>query len=95
MGKMFNPPHPGGLVKESMEALALSARQLAKALGVAPSTVQRLTARKADISPEMALRLAIVLGGTADVWLALQRDFDLWKAQQSVDLSALHRLQPI
>ncbi|BES86750.1 transcriptional regulator [Pectobacterium araliae] len=93
MGKMFNPPHPGGLVKESMESLDLSARRLAKALNVAPSTVQRLIAKKADISPEMALRLAIVLGGTADVWLGMQRDFDLWQARQSLDLSGLHRLQ--
>lgn len=94
MGKMFNPPHPGGLIRESMESLGLSARQLASALHVAPSTVQRLIVSKSDISPEMALRLAAVLGGSADVWLAMQRDHDLWRARQRIDLSVLHRLQP-
>ncbi|MCP1440635.1 addiction module HigA family antidote [Erwinia persicina] len=94
MGRMFNPPHPGGLIRESMESLGLSARQLASALHVAPSTVQRLIVSKSDISPEMALRLAAVLGGSADVWLAMQRDHDLWRARQRIDLSVLHRLQP-
>lgn len=92
MGRMFNPPHPGGLIRESMESLGLSARQLASALHVAPSTVQRLIVSKSDISPEMALRLAAVLGGSADVWLAMQRDHDLWRARQRIDLSVLHRL---
>jgi addiction module HigA family antidote len=77
-----------------MESLGLSARQLASALHVAPSTVQRLIVSKSDISPEMALRLAAVLGGSADVWLAMQRDHDLWRARQRIDLSVLHRLQP-
>lgn len=94
MGRMFNPPHPGGLIRESMESLGLSARQLASALHVSPSTVQRLIVSKSDISPEMALRLAAVLGGSADVWLAMQRDHDLWRARQRIDLSVLHRLQP-
>lgn len=94
MGRMFNPPHPGGLIRESIESLGLSARQLASALHVAPSTVQRLIVSKSDISPEMALRLAAVLGGSADVWLAMQRDHDLWRARQRIDLSVLHRLQP-
>ncbi|EOC1346334.1 HigA family addiction module antidote protein [Cronobacter turicensis] len=93
MTTMFNPPHPGRLVQESMEALGLSARALAKALDVAPSTVQRLLVGKSDVSPEMALRLSVVLGSSAHVWLGLQNEYDLWQARQSVDLSHLQRLQ--
>ncbi|ELY4480905.1 HigA family addiction module antidote protein [Cronobacter turicensis] len=93
MATMFNPPHPGTLVQESMEALGLSARALAKALDVAPSTVQRLLVGKSDVSPEMALRLSAVLGSSAHVWLGLQNEYDLWQARQSVDFSHLQRLQ--
>ncbi|CBA30812.1 HigA family addiction module antitoxin [Cronobacter turicensis] len=93
MATMFNPPHPGRLVQESMEALGLSARALAKALDVAPSTVQRLLVGKSDVSPEMALRLSAVLGSSAHVWLGLQNEYDLWQARQSVDFSHLQRLQ--
>ncbi|EPT7030479.1 HigA family addiction module antitoxin [Cronobacter malonaticus] len=93
MATMFNPPHPGRLVQESMEALGLSARALAKALDVAPSTVQRLLVGKSDVSPEMALRLSAVLGSSPYVWLGMQNEYDLFQARQSVDFSHLQRLQ--
>ncbi|KFK95355.1 MULTISPECIES: HigA family addiction module antitoxin [unclassified Serratia (in: enterobacteria)] len=92
MAMMHNPPHPGRLVKETMEALNLSARALAKELGVAPSTVQRLITGQSDMSPEMALRLSAVVGSSAQVWMGMQVDYDLWQAQQAVDISRLHRL---
>ncbi|OCA54978.1 HigA family addiction module antitoxin [Photorhabdus namnaonensis] len=77
MAMMYNPPYPGILVKEAMEALSLSARGLAKALGVAPSTVQRLVIGKSDISPEMALKLSAVIGSSPQVWMGMQVDYDL------------------
>ncbi|RKJ92173.1 addiction module antidote protein, HigA family [Aeromonas veronii] len=92
MAEMYNPPHPGALIKENMEALGLSARRLAAALGVAPSTVQRVLAEKSEVSPEMALRLAAVIGSSAPMWLAMQDAYNLWQARQHVDLSGLHRL---
>ncbi|BEN62502.1 hypothetical protein SMKC072_03240 [Serratia marcescens] len=67
MNRMHNPPRPGELIKETMETLNLSARALAKALDVAPSTVQRLISGKSDISPEMAIRLSIVIGSSEQV----------------------------
>ncbi len=93
MAMMYNPPHPGILVKEAMEALNLSARGLAKALGVAPSTVQRLVVGKSDVSPEMALKLSAVIGSSPQVWMGMQVDYDLWQAKQHIDVSHLHRLQ--
>lgn len=92
MATMFNPPHPGLLVKECMEALGISARTLARELGVAPSTVQRLIAAKSDVSPEMALRLSVVIGSSERVWMGMQNDYDLWQAKQNIDLTQLHRL---
>ncbi|MNF88441.1 putative HTH-type transcriptional regulator YddM [compost metagenome] len=92
MADMYNPPHPGALIKESMEALGLSARALAAALGVAPSTVQRILAEKSEVSPEMALRLAKVVGSSPQVWLAMQDAYNLWQTSKRVDLSHLHRL---
>ncbi|MCT8345158.1 HigA family addiction module antidote protein [Photorhabdus kleinii] len=92
MAMMYNPPHPGILVKEAMEALNLSARGLAKVLGVAPSTVQRLVVGKSDVSPEMALKLSAVIGSSPQVWMGMQVDYDLWQAKQHIDVSHLHRL---
>lgn len=92
MTQMFNPPHPGELIKETMETLNLSARGLAKALDVAPSTVQRLITGKSDISPEMAIRLSIVIGSSERVWMGIQDAYDLWHARQSIDVSKLRKL---
>ena len=92
MATMFNPPHPGLLVKECMEALGISARTLARELGVSPSTVQRLITAKSDVSPEMAPRLSVVIGSSERVWMGMQNDYDLWQAKQNIDLTKLHRL---
>lgn len=75
-----------------METLNLSARALAKALDVAPSTVQRLISGKSDISPEMAIRLSIVIGSSEQVWMGMQDAYDSWQARQSIDVSKLRKL---
>lgn len=93
MANMHNPPHPGELIKEAMEALDISARKLALALDVAPSTVQRLISGKSDMSPEMAIRLSAVIGSSEHVWMGMQDAYDLWHAKQKIDVSRLQRLR--
>jgi len=93
MANMYNPPHPGELIKEAIEALDISARKLAVALDVAPSTVQRLISGKSDMSPEMAIRLSAVIGSSEHVWMGMQDAYDLWHAKQKIDVSRLQRLR--
>lgn len=93
MATMYTPPHPGELIKETMEVLDVSTRKLASALDVAPSTVQRLISGKSDISPEMAIRLAAVIGSSERVWMGMQHAYDLWYARQKIDTSKLQRLR--
>ena len=93
MANMYNPPHPGELIKEAIEALDISARKLALALDVAPSTVQRLISGKSDMSPEMAIRLSVVIGSSEHVWMGMQDAYDLWHAKQKIDVSRLQRLR--
>ena len=90
---MFNPPHPGGVVKETMEHLDLNIRGMAKALGVSPAMVQRIVSCKAAISPEMAIRLEAVIGSTADTWISMQNAYDLWQARSKVGVSGLTRVR--
>jgi len=85
---MHNPPHPGEFIKEIyLEPYELSIRSLADNLGVSPSTLTRLINRQSGVSPEMALRLSKALGRSPESWLAMQHNYDLWVARQSVDLS--------
>jgi plasmid maintenance system antidote protein VapI len=65
----------------------------AGALGVTRKTLSTLLNGRAGISPEMALRLSKVFGRTPEGWLRLQLQFDLWKAEQSIDMTGLNRIE--
>ncbi len=84
MSKMHNPPHPGETLKEDvLPALGLTVTQAAEQLGVARVTLSRMINGHAAISAEMAIRLAQWLGGSAEVWLRLQLQYDLWHAEKN------------
>jgi antitoxin HigA-1 len=75
---MKNPPHPGGFVlRECIEPLGLSITNAAAALGVTRTTLSELVNAKRGISPEMAVRLSKVFGGSAEAWLVQQAQYDL------------------
>lgn len=85
---MHNPPHPGAFVAEVyLEPNGISSRELAAKLGVAASTLNRILTGANGVSAEMALRLSKALGRTPESWLAMQNNYDLWRARQNVDLS--------
>ena len=90
---MKNPPHPGGFVlRQCIEPLGLSITDAAAALGVARTRLSELINGKRGISPEMAVRISKVFGGTAESWLAQQAHYDL--AQVRADRIKLKRLRP-
>jgi addiction module HigA family antidote len=92
--RMHNPPHPGEIIREfCIEPLNLSVTEAANALGVTRKTLSALLNGRSGISPEMALRLSKVFGRTPEGWLRLQLQFDLWKTEQSVDISRLKRVE--
>ena len=89
---MKNPPHPGLVVfEECIEPSGLSITDAAAALGVTRNTLSELVNGKRGISPEMAVRLSQVFGGTEQGWLVQQAQYDL--AQVRRDRIKLKRLQ--
>jgi addiction module HigA family antidote len=91
---MHNPPHPGAFITEVyLVPNGISARELAAKLGVAASTLNRILRGLSGIGPEMALRLATALGRSAESWLAMQDNYDLWQARQRVDLHDVDRVE--
>lgn len=80
---MFNPPHPGEVIRElCLEPLNLSITAAAKALGVSRKTLSSIVNGHAGVSPEMAIRLSIAFGTTAESWLQQQIQYDLWQAER-------------
>ena len=91
---MHNPPHPGEFIRETyIEPFGISVRSLAESLGVSPSTLARIVTTRSAVSPEMALRLSKALGRSPESWLAMQHNYDLWKAKKSADLSDVRKVQ--
>jgi addiction module HigA family antidote len=89
---MKNPPHPGGVVlRQCIEPLGLTITQAAAALGVTRTTLSELVNGKRGISPEMAVRLSKVFGGSAESWMVQQVQYEL--AQVETDRLQLKKLE--
>ena len=80
---MKNPLHPGRILRrECIEPLGLPITEAASRLGVNRQTLNNLVNEKAGISPEMSVRLSKAFGSRPEVWLGLQMQYDLAKAQR-------------
>ena len=89
---MKNPPHPGVVVlQECIEPRGLTITAAAAALGVTRNTLSELVNGKRGISPEMAVRLSNVFGGTEQGWLVQQAQYNLAHVRR--DRLKLKRLQ--
>ena len=84
---MFNPPHPGEIVREDcLKSVGLTVTGAAKWLGISRGSLSELPNGRNGISPEMAIRLEKAGWGSAESWLRYQLSHDLLRAQQSADL---------
>jgi addiction module HigA family antidote len=73
------PTHPGELLREEvLPGLEITQGRFAELLGVSRRTVVELLAERRSVSPDMAHRLARVLGTTPEMWLNMQVAVDLW-----------------
>jgi addiction module HigA family antidote len=91
---MKNPPHPGELVGDNLEALGVSVTDAAKALGISRQQRYNVIAGRYGITPEMAMRLEKALGSTADTWLGMQMNYDLAQIQAKASSLKVTRLAP-
>ncbi|NJN99321.1 MAG: HigA family addiction module antidote protein [Anaerolineales bacterium] len=92
--EMFNPPHPGEIIKElCLEPLGLTVTRAAEALGVSRKTLSAIVNGQAGISPEMAIRLSMAFDTSAESWLNQQVQYDLWLVRQSQQDFKVERLQ--
>jgi addiction module HigA family antidote len=82
---MNNPPHPGLVVLQGcIEPLGLTITEAAASLGVTRNTLSELVNGKRGISPEMAVRIAKVFGGTEQGWLVQQAHYELAQVRRDV-----------
>jgi addiction module HigA family antidote len=91
--EIHNPPHPGEVIRElCLEPLEISVTAAARALGVTRKALSELLNGRSGVSPAMA-RLAKAFDTTAESWLNLQQQYDLWQARRTVSVSKVKRLK--
>ncbi len=90
------PTHPGEmLLEEFLKPLGISQSEFAIRLGVSFARLNDIIRGKRGVTPDTALRLARLLGISADFWLGLQLDWDLWHAMRSKKAAEVARLEPV
>jgi addiction module HigA family antidote len=87
------PVHPGEILKGVyLDPLGVSVSDFCVVIGVARRTVSLIINGHSGISVEMALRLSKALNTSPELWLNMQRDFDLWNAEKRVSLSEIRSI---
>jgi addiction module HigA family antidote len=90
------PTHPGEmLVEEFLKPLGITQSAFAVRLGISFPRLNEIIRGKRSIISDTALRQAHVLGMSADFWLGLQQDWELWHALRSKKAAAITRLEPL
>jgi antitoxin HigA-1 len=77
---MFNPPHPGSVLKEYLGNVSVTLA--ASHLGITRAALSRILNGNAGISADMALRLSDALGTSPELWTGMQAQYDLWQASK-------------
>ena len=82
--EMYNPPHPGRILKEALENIPMTVSEFAAHIGVSRVTLSRIVNCRAGFTPEMSLRISEALGqGSSGIWFRMQNDHDLWHASHA------------
>jgi addiction module HigA family antidote len=80
---------------EFLTPLAITQSELAERMDISFPRLNEIIRGKRGVTPDTALRLARVVGMSADFWLGLQQDWDLWNAMHSDRAAAIQRLKPL
>ena len=90
---MFNPPHPGEIIRElCLEPLGITITDAAKGLGVSRKTLSAIINGRAGITPGMAIRLGQAFDTSPESWLNQQVQYDLHEAKKITTNLKIKRL---
>ncbi|MCP4457003.1 MAG: HigA family addiction module antidote protein [Cytophagales bacterium] len=79
----MRPVHPGEIIRHDyLEPLDLTIGDLANSLGITRPMLSAIINGRSSVSPEMAIRLSRAFDTTPDLWLGMQRSFDLYHAKE-------------
>jgi antitoxin HigA-1 len=81
----LKPMHPGEMLRDDvLPALGMSKAEIARLLGISRQTLYDILNEKQPVSPAMALRIGKLLGNGPELWINLQRAYDLAIAEREL-----------
>ena len=90
-----DPIHPGRFLADELEALDITPTQLAAALKVPPNRIYQLLAGKRALTADTALRLSQWFGTSAELWLNLQKLYELRVAERETGDEIRRTVRPL
>ena len=84
------PTHPGKFLREIVfTELNKPKTDVARAMGISRQTLYDLLNEAQGVTPEMAVRISVVFGGSPQSWINMQTAHDLWHAERKINQSEL------
>ena len=90
----MRPVHPGEILREELEELGLSANAVAQALYVPANRVSAILKGQRGVTADTALRLSRFFGTTPQVWMNLQKTYELRVAENDSGKVIAKKVKP-
>jgi addiction module HigA family antidote len=82
--EMYNPPHPGRMIKDALPEIPMTVSEFAAHIGVSRVTLSRVINGRARITAEMSIKLSQAFGQpSSDIWFKMQNAHDFWHASRA------------
>ena len=89
------PTHPGKLLREVvLPSLNRPKAEIARFLDISRESLYRILDEKQPVTPPMAMKLGKLCGDGPHLWLQMQANYDLWRAERDVDVTRIPTLEP-
>lgn len=90
----MRPVHPGEILRGELDEMGMSATALSKELGVPVNRIWMILKGTRGVSADTALRLARYFGTTPQMWLNLQKTWELRRAERAAGAEIAARVRP-
>jgi addiction module HigA family antidote len=92
----IKPLHPGAALREDiLPAIGKPKAEIARLLGISRQALYAILNEKAPVTAEMAVKIGKLCGNGPNLWINLQRNYDLWHARRRVDVSKIPTLRAV
>ena len=90
------PIHPGEILADELEEIGISAAELSRQIDVPPNRISQILRGMCDVTADTALRLGQFFGTGPELWMNLQKAYELDKAKAEIGtkIKKIHQWQP-